>query len=130
DAAAAIHNARLYRDAVQGLAEARSARPLADAPAPARDFANLLAVVLGRLTALRDRLKDAEAVRDLDVAEEAAWRAAEGIRGLLGVAPGQRAAPVTPRTVAPVERVAVAHAPARGELPDATERAVQPDLEG
>ena len=96
DAAAAIHNARLYRDAVLGLAEARSARPLADAPAPARDFANLLAVVLGRLTALRDRLKDADAVRDLDVAEEAAWRAAEGIRGLLGFAPGQRAAPLAP----------------------------------
>ena len=129
DAAAAIHNARLYRDAVLGLAEARSARPLVDAPAPARDFANLLAVVLGRLTALRDRLKDADAVRDLDVAEEAAWRAAEGIRGLLGFAPGQRAAPLAPLNVAQVVRDAVEQARARWALRDAPRPAVKLDIE-
>jgi len=129
DAAAAIHNARLYRDAVLGLAEVRSARPLADAPAPARDFANLLAVVLGRLTALRDRLKDAEAVRDLDVAEEAAWRAAEGIRGLLGFAPGQRAAPLAPLNVAQVVRDAVEQTLARWALRDAPKPAVELDIE-
>jgi signal transduction histidine kinase/CheY-like chemotaxis protein len=114
DAAAAIRNARLYRDAVLGLAEARGARrPTPDPPAPARDFANLLAVVLGRLTALRDRTTEAEAIADLDVAEEAAWRAAEGVRGLLGFAPGERAAPLEPLNVGLVVREAVDQALAR-----------------
>jgi CheY-like chemotaxis protein len=50
-------------------------------------MASLLAVVVGRLAAVRDRVGDAEAARDLGHAEEAAWRVAEGLRRVLGFAP-------------------------------------------
>jgi CheY-like chemotaxis protein/anti-sigma regulatory factor (Ser/Thr protein kinase) len=60
-------------------------------------MASLLAVVLGRLAAVRDRVGDPEAARDLVHAEEAAWRVAEGVRRVLGFAPrsgAHAAAPV------------------------------------
>jgi CheY-like chemotaxis protein len=50
-------------------------------------MASLLAVVLGRLAAVRERVGDADAARDLVHAEEAAWRVAEGVRRVLGFAP-------------------------------------------
>jgi CheY-like chemotaxis protein len=51
-------------------------------------MASLLAVVLGRLAAARDRVSDEEVARDLANAEEAAWRVAEAVRRVLGFAPG------------------------------------------
>ena len=104
EAAVAIRNARLYRDAIQALAETRAAPAPAPAPPPAQDFANLLAVVLGRLAVVRDRVEDPAVTRELDVAEEAAWRAAEVVRGLLGFAPGQRAGALKPLDLSAIIR--------------------------
>ncbi|MGH7322460.1 MAG: response regulator, partial [Candidatus Rokuibacteriota bacterium] len=44
---------------------------------------------------------------ELQVAEEAAWRAAEAVRGFLGYAPGHRAAPLVPLDLGAVIRDAV-----------------------
>jgi signal transduction histidine kinase len=108
EASTAIRNARLYRDAVLGLAEARGARAAPPpAPAPARDLSNLLGVVLGRLASLRDRVADPDGQRDVEVAEEAAWRAAESMRGLLGFAPGRRGTPLAPLDLGAVVHEAV-----------------------
>jgi signal transduction histidine kinase len=108
-AAIALRNARLYvesrRDPVESRREA--AEPPVDAgpppavgpdagAAPLGDMASLLAVVLGRLAAVRERVDDADAVRDLAHAEEAAWRVAEGIRRVLGFAPRPGAQPPSP----------------------------------
>ena len=66
--------------------------------APLGDMASLLAVVLGRLAAVRDRVGDPEAARDLVHAEEAAWRVAEGVRRVLGFAPRSGAHAGRPRS--------------------------------
>lgn len=66
------------------------AGPTGAFPTRLSDLASLLAVVLGRLAAVRERSLDGEAVRELAVAEEAAWRAAEAVRSVLGFAPGPR----------------------------------------
>jgi signal transduction histidine kinase len=91
-AAIALRNARLYvewRDAAEPPVDA--APPPAVGPdagaAPLGDMASLLAVVLGRLAAVRERVDDVDAARNLAHAEEAAWRVAEGIRRVLGFAP-------------------------------------------
>jgi signal transduction histidine kinase/ActR/RegA family two-component response regulator len=99
-AAAALRNASLHAATAAALAELRSAgRPAAEPSPPVRDFASLLAVILGRLSLVRERVKDAEVSAELDVAEEAAWRAAEAVRGLLGFAPGHRADVLKPLDV-------------------------------
>jgi CheY-like chemotaxis protein len=51
-------------------------------------MASLLAVVLGRLAAARERVTDPTLTRDLADAEEAAWRVAEAVRRVLGFTPG------------------------------------------
>jgi CheY-like chemotaxis protein len=51
-------------------------------------MASLLAVVLGRVAAARERTSDPTAQRDLADAEEAAWRVAEAVRRVLGFTPG------------------------------------------
>jgi signal transduction histidine kinase/ActR/RegA family two-component response regulator len=92
-AAVALRNARLHAESrrVAGESPADAETPpttTAEAgAAPLGDMASLLAVVLGRLAAARDRVGDHEAARDLVHAEEAAWRVAEGIRRVLGFAP-------------------------------------------
>jgi signal transduction histidine kinase len=90
EAALALRNARLHGDALRALADARPAsRPApAAGPPPLGDMASLLAVVLGRLAAVRDRVADPAAARDLADAEEAAWRVAEAVRRVLGFTPG------------------------------------------
>jgi signal transduction histidine kinase/ActR/RegA family two-component response regulator len=99
-ATAALRNATLHAATAAALDELRSAgRPAAEPSPPARDFASLLAVILGRLSLVRERVKDAEVSAELDVAEEAAWRAAEAVRGLLGFAPGHRADVLKPLDV-------------------------------
>ena len=115
-AAAAVRNARLYAAAVDALTERRASeaeRPSAPPPAPARSFANLLAVILGRLGAARERVRDPTVARELGVAEEAAWCAAEAVRALLGFAPGHRGGALVPLDVASVLRAAVEQARAR-----------------
>jgi len=91
-AAVALRNARFHAESQRASGEpsANEAPPTVgrDAgAAPLGDMASLLAVVLGRLAAVRDRVGDQEASRDLAHAEEAAWRVAEGIRRVLGFAP-------------------------------------------
>lgn len=91
-AALALRNARLHAESLRTLADAATdAPPRTDAPdagaAPLGDMASLLAVVLGRLAAVRDQVGDSAAARDLAHAEEAAWRVAEGVRRVLGFAP-------------------------------------------
>jgi signal transduction histidine kinase/CheY-like chemotaxis protein len=113
-AALALRNARLHAQAVAALTEL-PATPAEPAPpgAPTRDFASLLAVIVGRLALIRERVEDAGARRELDVAEEAAWRAAEAVRGLMGFAPGHRAEALRPLDLGAVLRAAVAEAQAR-----------------
>jgi signal transduction histidine kinase/ActR/RegA family two-component response regulator len=92
-AAVALRNARLHAESRPTAGETpvdAESPPImkTDAgAAPLGDMASLLAVVLGRLASVRDRVGDPEAARDLAHAEEAAWRVAEGIRRVLGFAP-------------------------------------------
>jgi len=90
DAAVALRNARLHAESLRALGEERGPRPEppSGAGAPLGDMASLLAVVLGRLAAARERVTDGHAARDLADAEEAAWRVAEAVRHVLGFAPG------------------------------------------
>jgi CheY-like chemotaxis protein/anti-sigma regulatory factor (Ser/Thr protein kinase) len=89
DAAVALRNARLHAEALRALGEAAPGpEPSAGAGAPLGDMASLLAVVLGRLAAARERVLDDHVARDLADAEEAAWRVAEAVRRVLGFAPG------------------------------------------
>jgi signal transduction histidine kinase/ActR/RegA family two-component response regulator len=108
-AALALRNARLHAESLRILTDAPA--PLAVAPdtgaAPLGDMANLLAVVLGRLAAVRDRVTDAAAARDLAHAEEAAWRVAEGVRRVLGFAPGSGAPSAAPLDIAVAVRDSV-----------------------
>jgi signal transduction histidine kinase/CheY-like chemotaxis protein len=107
-AALALRNARLYAESLRPLA---GPPPSAAAPeggaAPLADMASLLAVVLGRLAAVRDRVTDVAASRDLAHAEEAAWRVAEGVRRVLGFAPGSGARPAAPVDLAAAVRDSV-----------------------
>lgn len=130
-AAIALRNARLHTETVAALSELRlgEGRDPVPAPAPARDYANLLAVVLGRLAVVRERVADAAVTRELDVAEEAAWRAAEAVRALLGFAPGHRADTLAPLDVGGVIRTTVEHARARWAARDATPPMVRLELE-
>ena len=113
-AALALRNARLYDQAVAALTE-RPAEPAEILPpaAPTRDFASLLAVIVGRLSLIRERVDDPGVRRELDVAEEAAWRAAEAVRGLMGFAPGHRAEALRPLDLGAILRAAVEQAQAR-----------------
>lgn len=107
-AAVAIRNARLFDETVIGLRERREAdRQTPPPPPPVRDFANLLAVILARVGLARERIEDRGLGAELRVAEEAAWRAAEAVRGLLGFAPGRRDAPLVPLDLGVVIRDAV-----------------------
>lgn len=99
-AARALRNARLYEDARRALRPAAPAAP--SAGQTTRDFFGLLAVILARLGLARERVADPSARAELEVAEEAAWRAAEAVRALLGFGPGQRG---TPRTAVDPEAV-------------------------
>jgi signal transduction histidine kinase/CheY-like chemotaxis protein/putative methionine-R-sulfoxide reductase with GAF domain len=111
-AAAAIENARLHAETVAGLhgrQEAERARP-PDVPEPVRNFASLLAVVLARVGLAREQARDPRLAADLRVAEEAAWRAAEAVRSLLGFAPGRPDTPELPLDLGLVIREAVEEA--------------------
>jgi signal transduction histidine kinase/CheY-like chemotaxis protein len=105
-AAVALRNAQLHA----ATADRRAGPPLEGpgAPGPAHvplgDLANLLAVVLGRLAALREHGLGTEAARELDVAERAAWRAADAVHQILGFAPGPRDAQDAPLDLAGVVR--------------------------
>ena len=112
-AAVALRNARLHAESrgTAGETPADAEPPPivgTDAgAAPLGDMASLLAVVLGRLAAVRDRVGDHEAARDLVHAEEAAWRVAEGIRRVLGFAPRPGAQPPSPVDVGAAVRDSV-----------------------
>jgi CheY-like chemotaxis protein len=89
DAAVALRNARLHAESLRALEEGGPRpEPSSGTGAPLGDMASLLAVVLGRLAAARERVTDGHAARDLANAEEAAWRVAEAVRHVLGFAPG------------------------------------------
>jgi CheY-like chemotaxis protein/anti-sigma regulatory factor (Ser/Thr protein kinase) len=94
-AAIALRHARVPGAARRGPGELGRppATPPGATPASLADLASLLAVILGRLAAVRERAVDAEALRELAVAEEAAWRAADAVRHVLGFAPGPRLSP-------------------------------------
>jgi signal transduction histidine kinase len=88
-AALALRNALLYAESLRLAADwtpPPTVAPDAGA-APLGDMASLLAVVLGRLAAVRDRVADSAAAQDIAHAEEAAWRVAEGVRRVLGFTP-------------------------------------------
>ncbi|HEV8307871.1 MAG TPA: ATP-binding protein [Methylomirabilota bacterium] len=108
-ASAALRNARLHAETLAALSELRAQerRPAAAPLPPVRDFASLLAILLARLTLIRERVRDAAVEGDLAVAEEVAWRAAEAVRGLLGFAPGRRDRPLAPLDLAGVLRAAI-----------------------
>jgi signal transduction histidine kinase len=129
-AAFALRNARVH---------AESRHTVADPPLPPRvaagaglatlgDIASLLALVLGRLASIRDRGVHPEAARDLDDAEEAAWRVAEAVRRLLGFAPGLRPDAAAPRDFAELVAESVREAEALW-LSDGTGPPVTLDLE-
>lgn len=123
-AALAIRNARLHAETRAALAERRALerRPPPAAAAPTRDLVGLLAVVLARIGLVRERLTDDALAAELAVAEEAAWRAAEAVRGFLGFAPGARSAELRPLDLGAVLLSAVDEARgrsvARGGAPD------------
>jgi signal transduction histidine kinase/ActR/RegA family two-component response regulator len=115
-AALALRNARLHAETVAALGEQRAAGRRAPEPAaPARDFLGLLAVLLARVGLVRERVTDPELAGDLALAEEAAWRAAEAVRGFLGFAPGARTEALRPVDLAEVVKGAVADAVRRAE---------------
>jgi CheY-like chemotaxis protein len=114
-AALALRNARLHTETVAALGEQRaSGRHGAEPAGPARDFLGLLAVLLARVGLVRERVTDPELSGDLALAEEAAWRAAEAVRGFLGFAPGARTESLRPLDLADV---------VKGAVDDATRRA-------
>lgn len=104
----ALHDAWQHAQAVAVPALTTMTPPAGEVtPAPLGEIANLLAVVLGRLAAVRDRLAEPETARELAVAEEAAWRVAEAVRQLLGFR-GSAADPgAAPLELAPLVRDAV-----------------------
>src|SRR5581483_12125060 len=104
----ALRNARQHAEAAAPATLATMAPPAGEVtPATLGEIANLLAVVLGRLAAVRDRLAEPETARELAVAEEAAWRVAEAVRQLLGFR-GSAADPgAAPLELAPLVRDAV-----------------------
>lgn len=107
-AARAIRNARLHAETRAALAERQAwERRAPEAARPVRDFAGLLAVLLARVGLVRERLSDPALAADLAVAEEAAWRAAEAVRDLLGFAPGCRGGELRPLDLDAVIRAAV-----------------------
>jgi signal transduction histidine kinase/CheY-like chemotaxis protein len=121
-AALALRNARVHAEAVRGLAEA--VRGLAEARAapppgsgtgapPLSDVTSLLAVVLGRLAVVRDRVADPDAARELGVAEDAAWRVAGAIRRVLGFAPASAEDVPAPLDLAALVRETVGAAEGR-----------------
>ena len=115
-AAHALRNARLHAETVAALGEHRAGgRRVAEPAGPARDFLGLLAVLLARVGLVRERVTDPELTGDLALAEEAAWRAAEAVRGFLGFAPGARTESLRPLDLAEVVRSAVAEAVRRAE---------------
>jgi signal transduction histidine kinase/ActR/RegA family two-component response regulator len=115
-AALALRNARLHAETVAALGEHRAAGRRGAEPAPpARDFLGLLAVLLARVGLVRERVTDPELAGDLALAEEAAWRAAEAVRGFLGFAPGARTESLRPVDLAEVVRGAVTDAVRRAE---------------
>jgi len=118
-AGSALGNAVLHAAALAALAEPGT-RPDADPEpaAPARDFLGLLAVVLGRVGLVRPALADPRLAGELAVAEEAAWRAAEAVRGFLGFRPGARTCALRPLDLVPVIRVAIADATRRAGARD------------
>jgi signal transduction histidine kinase len=106
DAALALRNARLHDESLRALAEARPPppEPVGGSAAPLGDMSSLLAVVLGRLAAVRDRTTDPIAARDLVDAEEAAWRVAEAVRRVLGFTPGPDPHAAVPLDLSPLVR--------------------------
>jgi len=106
-AGAALRNARLLAETTAGLEDRRAAGRQAPSPPPVRDFANLLAVILARVGLARERIGDPALAAELGVAEEAAWRAVEAVRSLLGFAPGERDTPRVPLDLGAVIREAV-----------------------
>jgi signal transduction histidine kinase/ActR/RegA family two-component response regulator len=115
-AAHALRNARLHAETVAALGEHRAGgRRGAEPAGPARDFLGLLAVLLARVGLVRERVTDPELTGDLALAEEAAWRAAEAVRGFLGFAPGARTESLRPLDLAEVVSGAVADAVRRAE---------------
>jgi signal transduction histidine kinase/CheY-like chemotaxis protein len=108
-AARALQNARIHGETVAALAarDAGGRPPDVASPQPVRDFGNLLAVILARIGLARERVTDPGVGVDLRVAEEAAWRAAEAVRGVLGLAPGGRGTPVAPLELTTLVREAV-----------------------
>ena len=105
-AALALRNARLHGESLRALAQpAPSAAGQSDANhAPLGDMASLLAVVLGRLAAARERVADTATTRDLADAEEAAWRVAEAVRRVLGFVPASGASSALPVDLAALVR--------------------------
>jgi CheY-like chemotaxis protein len=106
DAALALRNARLHTESLHTLADVRPMSLAAPDPGGSRlgDMSGLLAVILGRLATVRDRVADPAAARDLAEAEEAAWRVAEAVRRVLGLAPGS-----DPHAAMPLDLAALAH---------------------
>ncbi len=110
DAALAIRNARLHTESLRAVADVHPAPAgvLDPTRPPLGDMAGLLAVVLGRLATVRDRVADPAAARDLAEAEEAAWRVAEAVRRVLGFVPG-----ADPHAAVPLDLAALARETAR-----------------
>jgi len=128
-AAVAIRNARLYTETAAALAESRGVERPPAPPPPVRDLASLLAVLLARIGLARERAGDAGLAGDLAVAEEAAWRAVETVRVVLGFGPGQRGGPLVPLEPAALVREAVEVARARWAAHGRIARPVELDLE-
>jgi signal transduction histidine kinase/CheY-like chemotaxis protein len=108
-AALSLRNARLHAESLRTAADwppPPTVAPDAGA-APLGDMASLLAVVLGRLAAVRDRVTDSTAAQDLAHAEEAAWRVAEGVRRVLGFAPRSGAHAANPLDIVAAVRDSV-----------------------
>jgi CheY-like chemotaxis protein len=103
--AAALRSARLHAEGPGELPGRPGAeRPGPPAAPPAQDLPGLLAVVVGRLAALRERVEDTAVRAELEVTEEAAWQAAESVRDLLGLAPGRMAGVLAPLDLGEVLR--------------------------
>jgi signal transduction histidine kinase/CheY-like chemotaxis protein len=130
-AALAIRNARLYTETRSALADLRrTERERREGPPPVRDLGSLLAVLLARVGLVRERVREPALVADLAVAEEAAWRAVEAVRAVLGFGPGRRGATLAPLDPGELLRAVVAEAEsrwaARGEARPTVELDIEP----
>src|SRR5207245_2363558 len=120
---------RLYAETVGALRRGHETAPSPAPAPPVRDLGRLLAVLLARIGLVREREGDPGLAADLAVAEEAAWRAVETMRAVMGFGPGRRGEGLVPLDLTALVRSVVEGARARWTARGSSAPAVELDVE-